>query len=367
LKKLLLFLTISLLSANVFALRVLIVENAQKQQINAGGPFTITVAKTGKKYKLKEGGKFTVSLLKNGKIKAGSLEADGNIILTPSKETPFDISGSTYTGVLTITPSKNNFNIIEETDIEEYLYGVLPYEMSYSWPAEALKAQAVAARTYTARALQDTANQNFDLYADVRSQMYKGSGIVYPPVKDAVEATRSQVLKFDDKLFYAYYHANCGGHTDPLPWKSPDGNIKPLMGVKCPYSDNTPGAKWNHAFTNAEVSAAAAKSGLKGKITGISVSKKTSGGRATQLIVRTKNDNRKISCNDFRVAIGSTKFKSCMLTKIKKTSRGFDFAGKGYGHGTGMSQESAKLMAERGDDYKEILKTFYPGAKLAKL
>ncbi|MDR0291737.1 MAG: SpoIID/LytB domain-containing protein [Elusimicrobium sp.] len=366
-KKLFLFLTVFLLSANLFALRILIVENAQKQQITAGGPFNLVVMKTGKKYKLESGGTFSVQLLKNGKIKAGSLEAEGDIILKPLKQTPFNINGNTYTGVLTITPSKNSFNIIEETELEEYLYGVLPYEMSYSWPAEALKAQAVAARTYTARALEDQVNKSFDLYADVRSQMYKGSGIVYPPVKEAVDKTGGQVLKFENKLFYTYYHANCGGHTDPLPWNSPDGNIKPLLGVKCPYGDKSQNATWSRSFTNAEVSAAAAKSGLKGTITGISISKKTSGGRAAQLIVRTKHDNRKISCNDFRIAIGSVKFKSCMLTKIKKTSGGFDFEGKGYGHGTGMCQDSAKAMAERGTNYKDILKTFYPGAKLSKL
>ena len=363
-KKLFLFSAALFLSANIFALKILIVDNAKKQTIDAAGPFTLTVSNTGKKYKLKDGGKFTVTQLKNGKIKAGSVTADGEIILKPSANTPLNIAGNAYTGNIIIEPADKGFKIIEDTDIENYLYGVLPYEMHYTWPAEALKAQAVAARTYTLRTAQNPKNADFDLYCDVRDQMYKGSAIVYPPVKEAVDATRGEVLKYDDKLFFAYYHANSGGHTDSLPWQSPDGNIKPLQGAAKCYDEGGAGAKWSHTFTSAEIAAAA---GIKGKADAMSITKRASSGRATQLKISTKDGGKRMTCNDFRIAIGSSKLKSCMITKIKKTKHGFLFEGKGYSHGSGMSQEGAKAMAEHGKNYKEILETFYPGSKLSKL
>ncbi|MGB2578912.1 stage II sporulation protein D [Elusimicrobium simillimum] len=366
-KKIILTLTVVFLSANSFALKILIVENSSKQEIKASGPFIITVAKTGKKYKLKQGGTFDVTI-SGGTIKAGTVKADGNIIIKPRKKTIFTIGGNGYTGDIILSPGKTKFNVIEETKMEQYLYGVLPYEMSHSWHIEALKAQAVAARTYTAKTLETPVNKNFDLYADVRSQMYKGSAKVYPSVKEAVDDTKNEVLKHDGKLFYTYYHANCGGHTDPLPWGGAAADIKPLKGATCNSCGHSANVTWKRTFTNDQIVKAGAKQGVKGTLSGVTISKKTSNGRATQLQIKSSaGGTKKIACNDFRIAIGSTRFKSCHITSIKKVSGGYEFSGRGYGHGTGMCQDGAHGMAKKGEKYKDILATFYPGAKISKL
>jgi stage II sporulation protein D len=93
---------------------------------------------------------------------------------------------------------------VEYTPLEQYLYGVLPYEMHPTWALEALKAQAVAARTYTLKSIEKKAQEPFDLYADVRSQMYKGSAQIHDSVRKAVDQTRGQVLAYKGELFFTY-------------------------------------------------------------------------------------------------------------------------------------------------------------------
>ncbi|WP_424244879.1 stage II sporulation protein D [Elusimicrobium posterum] len=365
-KKFILFIFVFFLSVNSFALKILIVENKSAQAVNASGGFVITDSATKKKYKLKEGGKFDITV-KGGTVKAGSVSSSSGFIIKPSKKTTFTINGNGYTGSLIILPATSTFNIIEETSMEEYLYGVLPYEMSYSWPLEALKAQAVAARTYTAKTLQSPVNKNFDLYSDVRSQVYKGSAKVYDSVKKAVDGTKDQVLKFNGNLFYTYYHANCGGHTDPLPWGGAESKIKPLNGAVCNSCGDSASAKWNRTIPSADIEKFLTKKGLKGSLTSVSTGKKTSNGRATTLTFKTTGGTKSFSCNDFRIAVGSVKFRSCFITGIKKDGKGFNFTGRGFGHGTGMCQDGAKGMANKDKDYKEILSTFYPGSKISKI
>ena len=196
--------------------RVLLADNQSETKIEHSGRVYIYTQNLDKKYKVSSEGTLSVRFAGNGKVQVGTLKSDQPIIIEPAKETLLTWSGNIYSGKIFVVPAQNTFILVEHADLETYLYGVLPYEMSYSWPAEALKAQAVAARTYTLRTLETVKNKYFDLYSDVRSQMYKGGGKQYPSVKTAVDATKSQVLMYNDKLFYTYYHGNCGGGTDDV-------------------------------------------------------------------------------------------------------------------------------------------------------
>lgn len=102
---------------------------------------------------------------------------------------------------------------------------------------------------------------------------------------------------------------------------------------------------------------------MDGTFKSISISQKESSGRAKTLTVKTNKTKKTVSCNDFRVAVGSTKMKSCFITKIS----GRTLTGKGYGHGGGMCQDGAKGMAQAGKNYKEILEKYYPSAKLKEI
>ena len=348
-------------AAHAQNIKVLIGEAQNNVPIKASGPFTVKDLDSGKKYKLTKGGTFKVS--RQGKeISAGTVKSSQGIEITlKSDDSFFTFKGNTYNGKLLLLPASKGVNIIEETDIESYLCGVLPYEMSYSWPVEALKAQAVAARTYTLKTLEDRKMPDFDLYSDVRSQMYKGSVKTYDSVKKAVEETKGEVLKYKDELFYTYYHANCGGHTDAMPGaKDP---IKPLQGAKCGYCKESKSAHWSTTLSQDTINNFLKNNGIKGTLKKIKIGAKFKSGRAKTLHIITNKQKVYVNCNDFRIAVGSTKFKSCFVTDID----GLSFEGKGYGHGAGMCQDGAKGMALDDKNYKEILETFYPSSDLVSI
>lgn len=214
------------------AVRVLLADGLKSAQIQNSGLVYVYAKNSKKKYKVSKPETITVQALGDGELRIGALKYQGTLVIEPSKNVTLTFQKNTYTGKLYAVPNGKTFKIIEYADMENYLLGVLPYEMSPSWPLEALKAQAVAARTYTLMEVQRRKNAEFDLYNDVRSQMYKGSGKVYNSVRQAVTATEGQILTYKGKPFYTYYHANCGGGTDDAKsWTgSKEATIKPLQG-----------------------------------------------------------------------------------------------------------------------------------------
>ena len=364
LKKFCLLLGLTLLAANIFArdVKVLISENKNNVSLTASAPFKLKNLDNNKTYKITESGTFTVGKEK-GQIVCGNQKSKKGFTITLNKSgANFELNKNKYNGTLEILPSKNGVNIIEILDLENYLLGVLPYEMSYSWPIEALKAQAVAARTYTLKSIEDKKlGGDFDLYSDVRSQMYKGSFTVYDSVKQAVEETKGQVLTYKGNKFYTYYHANCGGHTDPVPWLK--DTIKPLSGNTCGYCEHAKTYTWKATLNKNTVQQFLTKNKIAGNFKKIKIGKKFNSGRAKTLVLITNKTRKEVPCNDFRIGVGSTVMKSCFLTKID----GLKLEGRGYGHGAGMCQEGAKGMAQAGKNYKDILKRYYPGSEITKI
>jgi stage II sporulation protein D len=212
--------------------RVLLAEKQKSALIKHTGRVYVYTLNLDKKYKVSPPGTLSVKALGAGKIQVGTLQAAQTIVLEPAVGTLLEWNKNAYSGKIYIIPAGNTFHLVEHAPLETYLYGVLPYEMSHSWPIEALKAQAVAARTYTLKTLEGVKNKNFDVFSDVRSQMYKGGGKQYDSVKKAVDETRGEVLSYQDKLFFTYYHANCGGGTDDVQAGTrARQSIKPLSGL----------------------------------------------------------------------------------------------------------------------------------------
>ena len=349
----------------VKTVRVLLTDNQTSVEIKHSGRVYIYTQDLSKKYKVSAPGTLAVKAVGNGRVQVGTLRADQTIILEPAKGTLFTWDNNLYAGKIFISPASNTFYLIEHVDLENYLYGVLPYEMSYSWPLEALKAQAVAARTYTLKTIENVKNKRFDLYSDVRSQMYKGGGKQYDSVKQAVDQTRSQVLTYDGKLFYTYYHGNCGGGTDDVrSWNPTTASIKPLSGASCSTDSHSKSYTWKMDLSTAKVMNYANTVGLKGTLKGVSIARKTDTGRATNLTLRTSSGVKQVPCGKFRLATG---IRSCKITKISVRAQSVHFEGKGYGHGIGMCQDGAYGMAKNGKNYQQILKNYYPGSKITEV
>lgn len=348
--------------------RVQLAEKLTSTQIQTSGLVFVYALQDTQKYKVSKPATLDIRITKDGKMQLGALKKKGSLVIIPAKGTLLTFQNNTYTGSFFAIPKGQTFRLVEYTPIENYLLGVLPYEMSYSWPLEALKAQAVAARTYTVMHLKNS-EAPFDLYNDVRSQMYKGSGKVYDSVKQAVSQTKGQVLTYQRHLFHTYYHANCGGGTDDVKiWTGSAAKTpKPLQGVTCDTDRNSKSFSWNVIIPQKAINDFAHQKGLKGHVNKIKVAKQTDSKRTATLQLYTDKGNQTVSCAQFRLAVGAAKLRSCKITNIQKTATGFSFSGNGFGHGVGMCQDGAKGMAKEGKNYAQILSHYFPSSTLSTL
>ena len=260
---------------------------------------------------------------------------------------------------------------IREMDIETYLLGVLAGEMKNDWPMEALKAQAILARTFVLKFCteKESKYQGADISTDIEeAQAYDDTG-VNERIEQAVRETKGMVLSWQGELPYAWFHAHSGGMTararEGLDYeKDEPGFTKATPGRE---SLNAPeeAREWTAEFTEAEVAAAASRAGLKEakSIQSIQVGERGESGRATTLLI----NGESISAPELRIALGSSKMRSTLLTSLKLEEGKVRMAGKGYGHGVGMPQWGAYGMAEEGKTAEEIVSYYFNGITLEKM
>jgi stage II sporulation protein D len=173
---------------------------------------------------------------------------------------------------LVFWPSGHGIETVNAVDLEDYVRGVVPAEMPSKWPAQALEAQADAARTFAITA--SPVNPHYMLYPDTRSQMYAGIGAETPTSDAAVAATQGQVVTYDDKPVETYFFASSGGHTESVQNEWPGATPEPwLVGVPDPF-DSAGSNPYYHWTVHLSLAAATAKlHGLvKGSLIGIRVS-----------------------------------------------------------------------------------------------
>jgi stage II sporulation protein D len=166
------------------------------------------------------------------------------------------IGGTSYRGALEVVPTDSDagsLNAINAVPVDQYVKGVIPNESPASWPAAALEAQAVAARSY---ALSTQVEGNgFDLYADTRSQVYDGLDSEAPSSNRAADATRGQVVMYGGKIAQTYFSACSGGHTESVQNVFFGPPIPYLVGVPDPYDGACPLHTWKLQFSESEISA----------------------------------------------------------------------------------------------------------------
>src|SRR5581483_5094686 len=247
-----------------------------------------------------------------------------------------------YRGSLLVRAAGDaTFTIVNEVGLEEYIEGVLPAEMSPEWPFEALKAQAVVARTFALANLDKFRAQGFDFSDDNRSQAYGDIDRQKPSTDRAVRETQGQVLTWDGKMLRAFFHSCCGGHTCSVGtiWGSMAAAPKPLRGVADRYCAGSPEYQWSAYFTTDDIVAALQKHGSPlSKLQSLRV------GQFDRSSGYMKTLNVKMNRN----WMGNKDFKSTKVLRIVPKSNGYYFVGKGFGHGVGLCQWGARAMAEKG-------------------
>lgn len=265
------------------------------------------------------------------------------------------VHGFAVRGTVDVKATPRGLLVVNAIPLEDYLAAVLGGEMPPAFPLEALKAQAVAARTYAIQRKLDMYGHAYHLGATVLSQVYGGAGREDPRTRAAVDATRGQVLTYDLAPIEAYFHASCGGRTES--GKAALGRDLPyLRPVSCPCTED-PKTAWS-----LELPGSVIHKDFHVDPEDLKVAVRSTTGRALALT----DGSHKIDAVTFRRVLGYDKVKSLGFTVEHEGSK-LKLSGRGLGHGAGLCQIGAKVLAERGWDYGQILEHYYPGAVIQRM
>lgn len=279
--------------------------------------------------------------------------------LDSKKDAHTFVAGLKFSGTIEVFRGEKGIYVVNEMPLEEYVKGVIVSEVGSSWDAEALKAQAVAARTYAIFQMQNVSRTvaGFHLTSSVLHQVYR-SGSVPDSIIKAVEATKNEVLLFEGKPIIAYYHSTSGGMTeDPV---EVFGKEYPYLKVVETNSELSPYYMWQRSIPVAEIEKAVEMASIKD----ISIFSLTSSMRSKELKIKNTDKEFIMSAKDFRRKLGWERLPSTLITGISIQNGSMIFEGRGYGHGVGLCQWSSLQMAKDGKSYKDILHKFYPGTVL---
>jgi stage II sporulation protein D len=286
--------------------------------------------------------------------------------LTVSAPVFIQVNGKKYRGGVEISPADKGMLVVNELPLEDYLAGLINCEISSQWPMEAIKAQAVVARSYAYFQREARKNAIYHLESTVIDQVYDGCSIEDSRAVRGVRETTGEVLTYNNNVIQSFFHSNCGGHTESS--ENVWGYAFPyLKGIDCSYCLSAPSAKWEQALSLDSIetllrSNAYQVAGLRDIKTG----RRNRSGRVTELTLIGMNGHLTISAVSFRKAVGYTLIK-CTNFEVRIAGDNAVFTGIGYGHGVGLCQWGAKQRAGDGFDYREILSYYYPGTRLKKI
>jgi len=377
-----------------FWIRVLLLDNVTACTLKTVSPFSVINDQAEPQTQNKEA-RFNqinvpISLeLTNGRITiAGQTFGDDKVIIFPDDPYIFNLNGKDYRGKLRLitNPDGNSFDVINLIPPEPYLAGVVGAEMPGYWEPEALKAQAITARTYCFYIKKRFGiNRDWDMKQTAAHQVYRGLAAESAQIWHAVNETNGQVItcKQSDGLediFPAYYSSTCGGHTENS--KNVFGDsFEPLTGVHCPYCQDVAKPKFFFwpmiQFDQADITNKLLKrySQLKqlGEIANITAVGQSDYGEFTRLtkikLLGSTGKSDFLRAEDFRLAIDPTgrKLRSTICQIIKLSDKWAFFSGRGWGHGVGMCQCGAQGMARDGKNNRQILSYYYPGSKIKSI
>ena len=340
------------------SLKLLLEKNKTTSAVAINSPFKIESS----------GASFGSKIIKI-EVSANSIVIDGNLygprVKIVSDNQRFTLSGGEYRGNLILYCEDGKFNAVEDFTMEEYLYGVVGMEMSGNSPIEALKAQAVAARTFGYYEADIRRTKEYDIDNTLQSQAYSGTSSENPNSVEAVNLTYGEVMKYNGSVIFAAFSANCGGYTEDN--KEVFGIQLPyLQAVPCTFCKRYPNASWQEEISSANILNSLRKKGIDiYNISAIEINETSKTGRVLQVSLITDRGNIKMSTNELRLAVGSNKLRSARFT-VRTRGNTMIFTGKGWGHGVGMCQDGADGMAENGNSYRRILFRYYIGVEIGQ-
>ena len=260
----------------------------------------------------------------------------------------------------------NRMTIISLVHLEEYVGGVVSGEVSPSWPLEALKAQAVAARTYVLYKQMENRQQLFDVLASVQDQVYHGHSVRPESIQQAIQGTAGQVLTYENRPIFAAYSSTAAGPTEDAlyVWAL---DLPYLKGVACPFDEQAPRYEWQTSFTFDYLERQLRKEGYAvGTVATLTPYTLTPSGRVDRVRILHSKGEVILRGQDLRRVIGYSKIFSTQFS-IQKLGSEVVIVGHGAGHAVGLCQWGMREMAQLGYNYQSILRHYYPGTTLLPL
>ncbi len=280
------------------------------------------------------------------------------LIIEPQDNGYVWIGDRWYRGRTHIIRQGDSLTAVNYVDLEQYLYSVVGAEAVSSWPIEALKAQAVAARSYALYKRNTGANSIYDLDTTVGTQVYKGLDTEYTTTHEAVDDTHGQIMTYQNKVILAAFHSSSGGYTENVEdvWSSP---LPYLRGV-VDYDQQSPVFQWQETVPVSKIQTLVAS---VGNIKGLQPEKMTPHGRIITMKVTGDRGTQDVSGKDLRAALDLRS----TLFRVSTEGNNLLVRGRGFGHGLGLSQWGAYFLAKQGVDYRRILAHYYQNASLTQL
>jgi stage II sporulation protein D len=317
----------------------------------------------------------------------------GPLIVRPESNGSFVVwNGKRYRGELVISATDSGLLVVNRLPMDDYLRGVVPLEIGGNRTAAefaAVQAQAVAARTYAYKHVNDA--RAFDMYATVQDQVYGGVDAEKPQTDSAIRTTADVVVLYNGQPITTPYHSTCGGSTAGVSevwYEQPDQPyLRPVSdrvpGTEHFYCDSSPRFSWTQSFDGPGLRAVMEKylsaytkapKAVVGRITDIREQGRTPSGRLAAVSVQTDSGSYTLRGNDIRfvlrdpkgVILNSTYFSFTTESSGGEVSR-LNINGRGYGHGIGMCQWGAIGRARAGQNYRTILETYYPGTTIGRI
>lgn len=345
----------------------------------ASGRASVTITPAGGKATAQTESSKTITLAANdaaairwqaGAFLVGREKLRGEVLtIRPSGAGELALDGRRYRGALELRHKGGGLTAVNIVPVDDYLLSVVPEEMPVDWPAEAIKAQSVAARSFALASRGRHASDGYDLCTTTHCQLYTGTAAEKSASNAAIKATRGEVLTYGGKPIEALFHTDSGGMTE---------NSEDVWGSHVPYlraAKDTPAKTmpWTKTISRADLEhKLAAKGHDIGKVRSIALSPlaigraakdRTASGRVKTMTVKGTKGTATLSGTTWRSLLG---LKSTLFD-AKLTKDAVTFTGYGSGHGLGISQWGAKRLAETGKSYADILHHYYTGTKLQQL
>lgn len=261
---------------------------------------------------------------------------------------------------------------VKEMIISEYIQGVVAGEIQNDWPEEAIKAQAIIARTFVLQFIDEkekSKHGDAHISTDIEEAQAWDTQSVNDAIKRAVSDTKGMVLAYEGEFARTWFHSNAGGQTatakEGLNYQ--DENPPYIKSVESPdFSDDVPEEDkvWESTFTADEIIGAAKKAGIEiSSVESMEIGEIGESGRAVTFTI----DGEEVNAAELRIALDSKEMKSTFIEELKVNGSEITMKGKGYGHGVGMSQWGAFTMAEEGKTAEEILAHYFEGTEIVEM